>query len=102
MSGHWLPTFFKRRAKAASARHFPQRGFILVSGQAADCEHEKSARMGWSGASVERLAAWERSVSTVKRLAERWKERRDRSQALNGSASRLRRPQAGTSAREAE
>lgn len=102
MSGHWLPTFFKRRAKAASARHFPQRGFILVSGQVADCEHEKSAIMGLVGASVEWLAAWERSASIVKGSGERRKKRSDRSQPLNGSIAQLRRPQAGTSARGAE
>lgn len=54
------------------------------------------------GASVGRLAAGERSVSTVKRLAERRKERSDRSQPPKGSAARLRRPQAGTNARGAK
>jgi hypothetical protein len=55
-----------------------------------------------SGASVGRLAAGERSGSTVKRLAERRKERSDRSQPPNGSAARLRCPQAGTNARGAK
>lgn len=54
------------------------------------------------GASVGRLAVGERSVSTVKRLAERRKERSDRSQPLNGSVAQLRRPQAGTDARGAK
>jgi hypothetical protein len=48
------------------------------------------------------LAAGERSVSKVKRLAERRKERSDRSQPPNGSPARLRRPQAGTNARGAK
>jgi hypothetical protein len=53
------------------------------------------------GASVERLAAGERSVSKVKRSAERRKERSDRSQPPNGSAAQLRCPQARTNARGA-
>jgi len=54
------------------------------------------------GASVGRLAAGERSVSTVKRLAERRKERSERNQPPNGSVAHLRRPQAGTNARGAK
>src|SRR5580692_6407163 len=54
------------------------------------------------GASAGRLAAGERRVSTVKRLAERRKERSDRSQPPNGSVAHLRRPQAGTNAGRAK
>jgi hypothetical protein len=37
---------FKRRAKTASARYFPQRGFIPVSDKVINCEHEKPAKIG--------------------------------------------------------
>jgi hypothetical protein len=53
-------------------------------------------------ASVGRLAAGERSISKVKSLAERRKERSGRSQSPNGRPARLRHLQAGTNARGAK
>ena len=49
-----------------------------------------------------KLAAGGRSVATAKRLAERRKERNDRSQPPNGSVAQLRGPQAETNARGAK
>jgi hypothetical protein len=38
----WIACICWRRAKAKSALHSPQRGFVLISERIADCEGEKN------------------------------------------------------------
>ncbi len=93
---------FKRRAKAASARYFPQRGFIPVSDKIIYCEHEKPAKMG-----CVKSFGWEVGCRGTERF---------QSEAFSGTAEGAERPepssqrkrhatasfQAGTNARGTE
>jgi len=89
--------FYQNDLRSASTKSVPPASF-----RSPDTDLPHVSPGSWR---VLRLRGWlpgERSVSKVKRLAERRKERSDRSQPLNGSVARLRRPQAGTNVRGAK